>query len=228
MEEVIRLMLSPDPLLSWQIALVSLLLAFILGVVIAQTYIMTHRGLSYSRSFVQTLVLGAIVSSMLMLAIGNNLARGIGILGTLAIIRFRSSMKDPRDMVFIFASLATGIAVGVRAFAVGIAGTAIFVLVAYLLGFVSFGARRQFDGLVRFQLPIGSASEVALRDVMQRHCKRWVLIALREIEQGESTEHSYHVKLHTPDGRSAFIRDLETLPGIRAISFFLQEATEEM
>jgi uncharacterized membrane protein YhiD involved in acid resistance len=228
MEEVVRLMMSPDPMLSWQTALVSMLLAFLLGTAIAQVYVTTHRGLSYSRSFVQTLVLGAIVSSMLMLAIGNNLARGIGILGTLAIIRFRSSMKDPRDMVFIFAALATGIAVGVRSFAVGILGTMLFSVAAYLLAYASFGARRQFDGLVRLQAVTGQWSDDDLQAALKRHCRRWVLVALREVAQGQEVEHNYHVKLLSPEHRGSFVRDLEAVPGVRAVSFFLQDATEEM
>jgi uncharacterized membrane protein YhiD involved in acid resistance len=228
MEDVVRLMLSPDPLMSWQTALVSMLLAFLLGTAIAQVYVTTHRGLSYSRSFVQTLVLGAIVSSTLMLAIGNNLARGIGILGTLAIIRFRSSMKDPRDMVFIFAALATGIAVGVRSFAVGILGTVVFSMAAYLLAYTSFGSRRQFDGLVRLQVAIGQWNDDDLRAVLRNHCRRWVLVALREVAQGEEVEHNYHVKLLAPEHRGPFVRELEAIAGVRGVSFFLQEATEEM
>jgi hypothetical protein len=86
--------------------LVSILTAFLLSHLIATTYALSYRGLSYSRSFVHTLVLGGVVAAMLMLAIGNNLVWGIGIVGTLAIIRFRTNLRDPRDMVFIFAALA--------------------------------------------------------------------------------------------------------------------------
>ena len=228
MEEVVRLLFSPDPYVPGQTTVLSLILAFLVSAVLAQVYVTTHRGLSYSRSFVQSLVLGAIVSCMLMLAIGNNLARGIGILGTLAIIRFRSSMKDPRDMVFIFAALATGIAMGVRAFAAALVGTVVFSAAAYLLAFTAFGARRQFDGLVRLQLPAGTDGDTALVDVLKRHCKRWVLVALREVEQGQQVEHNYHVKLVRPEDREVFVRDLKAIPAIRGVSFFLQEATEEM
>ena len=104
MEDVLRLMLAADSPMPWQAVLVSMLLAFAATVAIAVSYILTYRGLSYSRSYVQALVVGGIVAAMLMLAIGNSLARGIGIVGTLALIRFRTNLRDPLDMVFIFAS----------------------------------------------------------------------------------------------------------------------------
>lgn len=221
-------MLSPDPMMPWQTVLLALLLAFALAMAIAKVYIDTHRGLSYSRSFVQTLVLGSIVSAMLMLAVGNNLARGIGILGTLAIIRFRSSMKDPRDMVFVFAALAVGIAMGVRAFAAGLTGTAVFGGASYLLAYTSFGARRQFDGLIRLQLPAGDPHEGTVREILEKHCRHFVLIALREVEQGRQLEYNYHVKLRAAREHESFVQELEAIPAVRGVSFFLADATEEM
>ena len=87
--------------IEWQVALLSFLLAFILSSVIAMIYERTFQGLSYSRGLVQSMVLGSIVSCLLMIAIGDNIARGIGIVGSLAIIRFRTNLRDPRDLVFL-------------------------------------------------------------------------------------------------------------------------------
>jgi hypothetical protein len=92
----------------FRIVLLSILTALILSHLVAFAYCLSHTGLSYSRSFVQTLVMGGVIASMLMLAIGSNLVWGIRIVGTLAIVRFRTNLRDPRDMMFIFAALATG------------------------------------------------------------------------------------------------------------------------
>jgi uncharacterized membrane protein YhiD involved in acid resistance len=228
MEDVLRLMLAADSPMPWQAVLVSMLLAFAATVAIAVSYILTYRGLSYSRTYVQSLVLGGMVAAALMLAVGNNLARGIGILGTLAIVRFRSTLKDPRDLVFLFASLGFGIAMGVRAFAVGLVGTAMFCATTALLAWTEFGSRQAYDGLARLELPSASTQEAALRDVLERHCRRWVLVALREAAQGERVEHSYQVKLKDPDARAPFVADLEAIPGARAVSFYWQEATMDL
>ncbi len=227
MEDLLRLALAPDPALPWQTVVFSLLMAFLLSSLLAQVYIFTHRGLSYSRSFVQTLILGAVISAMLMTAVGNNLARGIGILGTLAIIRFRSTVKDPRDMVFVFGSLSTGIAMGVRSYGAAVAGALIFAMVAIALHISSFGARVRYDGLLRFVLPADPENDSRLRRLLDRHCARFVLVSLREVEQGSKAEHNYHVKLRDPDQQSSFVQELMALPGVRGVSFYLNDATEE-
>ncbi len=222
------MMLASDPALTWPAVALSLLLAFLLGTGIAVVYVRTHEGLSYSRTFVQALVLGAIISATLMLAIGNNVARGIGIVGTLALIRFRSTMKDPRDMMFVFASMAIGVASGVRAHAVALAGALVFSAAALLLRFSLFGARQQFDGLVRVQLPAAPGVDEPLKDVLRRHCRHWVLVALREVDQGRQLEHNYHVRLTKPDSQTDFVKELELVPQARGVIFFLQQATVDL
>jgi hypothetical protein len=69
------------------------------------TYEKTFLGLSYSRNFVQALVLSSVVAATVMQAIGDNVGRGLGMLGALSIVRFRTSFKDPRDIMFLFAAL---------------------------------------------------------------------------------------------------------------------------
>jgi len=227
MDELIRLMLSPDPNLPWQTVALALVLAFLMATAIAWIYIRTHQGLSYSRSLVQGLVLGGIISAMLMLAIGNNVARGLGIVGTLAIIRFRSTMKDPRDMMFVFAALAVGITTGVRAFSVAVIGTAVFGAAAFVLRWTSFGAKQIHDGQIRLQLPATPEADLGLKAVFGRHCRNWVLVAVRDIEQGTALEHVYHVRLIDPDRQAELVAELEALPNARGVALFVQQAMVE-
>ena len=112
---------------------VSILAAFASSHVLALVYVWSHRGLSYSQSFVQTLVMAGVATSLMMLVIGNNIVWGIGMIGALALVRFRTNLREPRDMIFIFTALILGIASGTRAFAVVIVGTVAFSLVAIYL-----------------------------------------------------------------------------------------------
>lgn len=228
MEELLRVALAPDPALPWQTVMFCLLMSFALSTVLAQTYIWTHRGLSYSRSFVQSLILGAVVSATLMTAVGNNLARGIGILGTLAIIRFRSTVKDPRDMIFVFAALSTGISMGVRSYGAGVVGTLVFAGVSIALHVSSFGSRVRYDGLLRFVIASHPDNDGRLRLLLDRHCARFVLVSLREVEQGQRAEHNYHVKLRDPAQQALFVQEVMAVPGARGVSFYLNDATEEV
>ena len=207
----------------FRVALVSILVAFALSHLVAASYAWSHRGLSYSRSFVHALVMGGVVAAMLMLAIGNNLVWGIGIVGTLAIIRFRTNLRDPRDMVFIFAALAAGIAAGVRAYAVGIIGIVIFCLVSLYLKYVALGARNSFDGLLRFTLPGNGNGRDEVDRVLRAQCSGYVLASLQQVAQGEATEHAYQVRFRKEESRNDLVRDLERIGGLTNLSLLMQE-----
>ena len=79
--------------------LLALLVPFVLASILAAIYRWTFQSLSYSRSFIHTMVLSSMIVSMMIMAIGDSFARGLGILGTLAIVRFRTPVRDTRDTV---------------------------------------------------------------------------------------------------------------------------------
>ena len=209
-------------------ALVTLLCAYVLCQSIGAVYAWSFRGLSYSRSFAQTLVVSGIVSAMLMLAIGDSLARGVGIVGTLALIRFRTTLRDPLDMLFIFSSFAAGIATGTGNFAVGAVGTVLFLLVIAGLRFTGFGAHRQHDGVIRLRLPHGVESTTRLQEALRAQCERFSLVTLREVQQGEQVEAIYQVTLKQKDNETALVHALAAVPGATAVSLSMQEATVEL
>ena len=125
----------------------TLILTFILSSVIAWTYEKTFLGLSYSRNFVQAIVLSAVVAATVMQAIGDNVGRGLGMMGALSVVRFRTSFKDPRDIMFVFASLGAGIGCGVYAWGAAVGGTIAFSAVAFLLSRTGLGTKHFFDGI---------------------------------------------------------------------------------
>ena len=90
----------------------NLLLSFLLGLLISLVYKKTHKGLSYSQSFMVTNVFVTVIVCMVIMIIGNNLARAFALVGALSIIRFRTVVKDTKDTAYIFWSLASGMATG--------------------------------------------------------------------------------------------------------------------
>lgn len=218
--------LSTPGALSWQVAGAALLLAAGLAQAVAGVYMLTFRGLSYSRSFVQGIVLGAIVTCMLMLAIGDSIAAGIGLAGGLSIIRFRTTMRDPRDMVFIFAGLGAGIVCGLRAFPAAVGGTAVFCLAALALHLVSYGFRYPFDGILRFTSDADASDGV--RDVLVQRAPGHVLVMLRAAGQGAHFEHAYQVRLGDPRAQQGLVHALQAVSGVRDVRLFLQDPTQEL
>jgi len=218
---------SPDIVL-WQAALVSILVSYVLSQSVAFTYMLTHQGISYSRSFVVSLVAAGLVSTVLMLAIGNNLARGIGIVGTLALIRFRMQLHDPMDMIFVFASFAGGVAAGTGNFATGGIGTAAFLVVVGTLQVTGFGSRHRHDGVLRVQLPPSEEAESALLSSLKTYCRQFVAITVREVAQGREMERVYQVTLRTPGKEAMLVKEVAAIKDARAVSIAMQDATHEI
>ena len=206
----------------------ALLLAFVLCSVFAAVYRWTFQGLSYSRAFVHTMVLGGMVVSLLIMAIGNNLARGFGILGTLAIIRFRTPVRDPRDMIFLFASFGVGIACGSNAFSVAVIGTLVLCAAALMLHWSPFASRREYEGLLRFMMPPESKSEERVKAALRQCCSAYFLIAMREAVQGDLVEYSYQVRLIDPSYQPDLIDGLHAIEDVTDANLLMQRTTVEL
>ena len=218
---------SPDVVL-WQAALVAILVSYLISQSVAFVYMWTHQGVSYSRSFVVSLVAAGLVSTVLMLAIGNNLARGIGIVGTLALIRFRMQLHDPMDMMYVFAAFAGGVAAGTGNFATGSIGIAAFLIVTSTLQITGFGSRHRHDGVLRVQLPPTEQTETVLLDSLKTHCRQFAAITVREVAQGRELERVYQVTLRKPGKEALLVKDVAAITGAHAVSIAMQEATHEV
>ena len=177
----------------------ALVLSFLLAMMFAAVYQFTFRGFTYSRSYIHSMVLGSMVTCMLIMAVGNNLARGMGILGTLAIIRFRTPVRDPRDAMFLFACLGVGIACGAGMPLVAAIGTLLINAAALLLHWAPFASRREYEGLLRFIMSANDAkAEQEAQEFLKRYCSSFYLLGMRDAEQGDSMEFSYQVRLLDP------------------------------
>ena len=216
---------------SLRTALFYLLLAFVLSKPLAWVYIWTHQGTSYSRSFVHALVMLSMIVTLVMLAIGDNMARAFGLFGALALIRFRTPIKDSRDTAFLFLSVAVGITVGVQNAMLAVVGTGVSLLVASYMFSVRFGQRIDSDAVVRFtqQQDDGSASEgdSRLRQVLRHYCKTFALVSMRDGRKPTTLDVSYQVMLREPESHRALVTDLHQVAGIANVNLLMTNEHEE-
>jgi hypothetical protein len=209
--------------LGWSEILASLLLSLGLGMLIARTYTATYDGLAYLREFQHTLALAGVVAAVVLLAIGNEIARGIGLVGALTLVRFRSTVKDTRDLVFAFASLGVGVACGARAHRVAIVGAAVFIVAAGYISWSSFGSRKPFDAVLRLRLPADPEGQRPLVELLRNACRGFALVQLAEVD-GRQQEHVYHLRLVDPGGKAALLRDLAVVPGVQGATLLSHES----
>ena len=227
MEQFFDLLNGQNELILPQV-FVSLCTSFVLGLVLASVYRWTHQGFSYARSFIHTIVLSSLVITIMVMAIGNNMARGLGILGAMAFIRFRTPIRDPRDIIFLFASLALGISAGAQVYDIAIVGTLFFAGAAFFLTYSPFASRREFEGLLRFILPNDSRGEEELERIFQEYTRAADLLAARDAIQGEAVEYTYQIQLIDPSFKTDLIDAISGLPGSSDISLIMQRTTVEI
>jgi uncharacterized membrane protein YhiD involved in acid resistance len=206
----------------------SLLLSFVLAALIAFVYEKTFQGLSYSRNFVQALILSAIVVTIAMQAIGDNLARGLGLVGALAIIRFRTNLKDTRDMIFLFACMATGIASGVNSYGIAVIGAVMFCLAALLLLKTSFGHEKTFDGMLKFNIENDPEGRKMLEQLMRKYCQTFALITIRDLADGKRMDYAYHVRLNNFSDQADFLTELNKVRTINGVHLLINETSVDI
>jgi hypothetical protein len=191
--------------------LLGLLLAFLGGHLIAWIYMTTHTGLSYSRTFVRSLVLIPTIVALVMTVLSNNLVTAFGLMAVFAIVRFRNILRDTLDTSYILAVIVVGMACGTMKFATAVVGCVIICTILIYLWLTDFGSRQRYDSIVHLHWPRPPAELGELRSVLERHSLRVFLTSQRVHEGTQSTALSYRLLMRDPERLDELLADLRTL-----------------
>jgi len=193
--------------------MMALFWSIVLTVVIASTYRGTHKGISYSQSFTQTLVLLGLIVSAIMMVVGSNLARAFTLIGTLTIIRFRNAVKETRDAGFIFFVLVIGMACGSRFYFIAIMVTVIGCLTVFIMTYMEFGRIERTQDILEFNYP-SSRDYSDVYPTFKKYLHSFSLLSLETT--GESVQ------------RISFVITFKTKKKIPFVSRLLKRAGVEM
>ncbi len=131
--------------------LLSLIVAFIIGVFIIYVYKKTYSGVIYSKSFSLCIILLTMVTSMIIRTISSNLALSLGMVGALSIVRFRTAIKEPTDTAFMFWGITAGIMSGAGLYLVAIIAS-VCIGILYIVGYtMGFKTNRQFLFILKYE-----------------------------------------------------------------------------
>lgn len=223
METMAQMLISGAPgQLTLDQAFLGMLMAFILGQVAAWTYMYTHAGLSYSSAFVQSIILLTVLISLAMMVIGSNIVIAFGLIGALAVIRFRNILKDTRDTAFIFFALVVGMATGTGSIPLALLGTAVFCVLLMYLYWTQFGHLNMGDGFVRIHLDTDQCKRATAQTILDRYCRQTHLLSQRFQESGHG-ELAYRLIMRDPDRADDMVGELKGVKGITHVTFVLHE-----
>ena len=207
-----------------QAVLLALLLSFVLGQLLAWVYYFTHSGLSYSRSFVQSLILITVVVSMVMSTIAGSFVVAVGLMGALSIIRFRNIIRDTRDIAFIFCSLVIGMASGSQRYSIAIIGTLGICLIILYLHLSDFGSHQPHNAFLRFTLNERITSKHPIIDILNKFCRKYTLMSSQDADFGMSeVEYAYQIMIKNTEKNEEMVAKLQTIEGIKNINLTVQE-----
>ncbi len=128
--------------------LLSLGIAFALGLFIYFIYRVTYSGVLYARNFAFSLVMLCMITAMVIMTISSNLALSLGMVGALSIVRFRTAIKDTNDTVFMFWAITAGIMTGTGYYYISILSTLGLGILFYLLVFFGFKSQKSLYLLI--------------------------------------------------------------------------------
>jgi uncharacterized membrane protein YhiD involved in acid resistance len=202
----------------------NLLVSFLCGLLISFFYRKTYRGPGYSYSFINSLIILSMITALVIMVIGNNLARAFGLVGAMSIIRFRTAIKETQDIIFIFFSLAIGMASGVGLHALAFTGTIAVGTILYILNKSNAASPAKKDFLLQFSYVVnGGTDEALFLPVFEKYCKRTKLINTKTVGSGDILELSYHVNLKDVKHTTDFIKELKNVQGVNHVNLFYDE-----
>lgn len=209
----------PDQPLTLDVVAGRLVVAFVLGCLVAATYKWTYRrDEPPAPSMYTTLLMLAVLIALVTQVIGHNAARAFSLAGALAIIRFRTVVEDTRDTAFVIFAVVIGMTAGAGYVLVAVVGLAIAAAAAALLR-PGKKAERVGGKFWALSVRVGFAqsSAVSLDSLLAKHLEEWQQLAAATGRQGAALDLTYRVRLRPNTTATALVSDLNQVEGVQSV-----------
>lgn len=188
-------------------ALIGLASAFLIGVFIYFIYKKTFNGVVYSHSFNISLMIMAMATALVIMGISQNVLLSLGMVGALSIVRFRTPIKDPMDLIFLFWSVVVGILCGAGFIPLAVVGSVIIgvVIIVFQNKII---IENPYLVVVRFEY---EETNTVIEGLLREASKRYLLKS-KSVMNDEQMEVTYEVRLKGND--AAFVSELSKVEGV--------------
>ena len=155
---------------------------------------------------------------MVIMIIGNNLARAFALVGALSIIRFRTVVKDTKDTAFIFWSLAVGMASGTSSYFLAVSGTIIISIIALILNYTNYGSIFKSEFIIQFRNVNSNNNKKKFNEIIKEFSKSSALLNAEISGDKKSTKLSFDIVLKENKDYDDFIGKLSKIKGISEVT----------
>ncbi len=190
--------------------IIALAFALVIGLFISLIYKKTFSGVMYSNGFAMTLVGMGMVTTLVIMAVTSNVVLSLGMVGALSIVRFRTAIKEPMEIVFLFWALASGIVVGAGMIPLAVIGSIIIGIILLLF------ANKKFTN-VPYILILNCAdeeSERSARELVKAATEKLIVKSKTVTDGGIELTSEIRVK----NDETGFVNRVSELPGISNVS----------
>jgi uncharacterized membrane protein YhiD involved in acid resistance len=212
--------------LSGGLILFNLLFSFILQMVIVYVYKKTRHGLSYSQSFIFTLIIVGTLGTSVMMAVQNNVIGALAIFGAFTLIRFRSILKETSDLAYVFFALVIGISVGMGHYALSLITAGFLSIVIYAFHRFGFGSvSDNYDYLLLFTASKGFSNEI-LHERIEDEVNSRELLHVKHFEDG-AEDYAYALRLKDHDDPTTIANIVRGLKHVSKVELLTGKNTSE-
>jgi uncharacterized membrane protein YhiD involved in acid resistance len=206
-------------------AIINLLAALVCGIAISFFYRLNFRGVSYSSSYIISVIMLCMITALVIMVIGNNLARAFGLVGAMSIIRFRTAIKDTQDIMYIFFALAAGLACGAGMYLIAVTGTFFIGLALVIVSMVVAENPIKREFLLQILVLEETQLDREIADAIDKLCTKSKLINVKTLSmQNENLlELSYYVRFRNNEKSGRLVTELKKLHGVKRVNLFYDE-----
>ena len=197
-------------------------------VVICASYMKIHKDEVYSQGFTTTLIMLPVIISIIILLVGNNVARAFSLAGAFSIIRFRSAPGNSRDIAYIFFTLAVGLACGMGYIGYAIIFTIILCTVMFILNITKFTVPKTKMMTLKITIPEDLNFEGIFDEILNRYTTSWSISRIRTRDFGALFEINYNLSIKPEINQKQFIDELRCKNGNLNISLTLGSTGENV
>jgi uncharacterized membrane protein YhiD involved in acid resistance len=206
----------------------NILVAMTCGFFIAFLYKYTYSGLNYSAAFNVSLIMLTMITAIVIMVIGNNLARAFGMVGAMSIIRFRTAVKDTADIMFIFFALSIGLASGVKLYSIAFLGTFVIGTIYFLINKVNFSLPVKREFLMQIVVRENETEENPFGEILGRYCGKQKLVNIKTLgAKGDDQliEFSYYITLKDEAKGNLLVKEIREVGGVEQTNLFFDETS---
>ena len=209
-------------------SLLVIVTSIILGLLISVVYIKTNNNSNHNSGFITTLVMLPVIISIIILLVGNNVARAFSLAGAFSIIRFRSAPGQPKDIAYVFFTLAIGLTCGMGYITYAILFTIILSAVMVGLHLTKFAEQKSKTMQLKITVPEDLNFEGVFEDVLENYTASYNIEKIRTRDFGSLFELTYLINLKPEVNQKSFIDELRCRNGNLNITLTLSSNYSDM